>query len=84
MRQVGVGTVEPVLRRPPRAGIEVNDLAGRMHSGIGSPGAEQLHRVVGDPGKGLLDLLLNALHAGLLALPAAIGRPAVFNTGGNP
>src|SRR5690606_14997021 len=79
--QVSVGTMEPVHWLALGAAVEMDDLAGRMHAGVRPPGTEQLNRMIGDPRQGLLDLLLHAAYARLLALPPAVSRPAVFHAG---
>src|SRR5690606_23268461 len=81
MGQIGVGAVKPVRRLATGTAVEVDDLAGGMHPGIGAPGAEQLNWMIGYPRQCFLDFFLNTAHARLLTLPAAISRPAVLNTG---
>ncbi len=49
--------------------IEVCDLSGRMHSGIGAPGTMQSHRMPCDPAYGVLEMILNG-SAMALTLPA--------------
>ena len=59
-----------------RMGGGVQPLRERAHAGVGAPGADQGHRMVGHPGQALLHLFLNGAHAGLLGLPAMKGASA--------
>ena len=52
-------------------------LAG-MDLRVGTPGANQLHRVVSDKTQGLLEMLLNR-RTMRLALPAAVVATIVFD-----
>ena len=63
-------------------GIEMDDLAGRMHARIGASRAGHLDRVVGNPRERLFD---RALHGALprLALPAGEAATVVLDPEGD-
>lgn len=75
-------TKPPVVRRPPRRGLEVHNLTGRMNTGIGTASAHQCDRMIGNPGNSRCQ---HGLHRSLsgLRLPAAEATPVVFNAQGN-
>ena len=83
LRQPGVGAEQPAAQRPDGGGVEVDDLAERVHAGLGAAGADDLHRVVGDEAERTLDL---RLHRGgrRLPLPARVGGAGVLDACSEP
>jgi hypothetical protein len=55
-----------------------------VNAGVGPPGANQIHRMVGHFRHGLGQLLLNRAHATFLELPAVEGTTIVLEYEGYP
>ncbi|MNV53970.1 hypothetical protein D3C71_1461380 [compost metagenome] len=84
VRQVDVGAHDPGFHRSLDLGIEMHHLSASMHASVGTPGAQQRNRRVGDFGQGVFEGFLHGEHAGGLALPAAIARAFVFDAQRDP
>ncbi len=78
VRETAVRAQEPPSPAALASGIEVGDLPGCMHSGIGAARTKNLHGLVGDPGERFFETLLYA-ETGLLALPAVVRGSVVFD-----
>ena len=83
MGQIDISAHHPRFHRALGLGVEVNHLAAGVDAGVGTPGAHQRYRRVGDSGQGLFQGFLHRQHAGRLALPAAIARTFVFHAQGD-
>ena len=59
-RQVGTRAERPAARAALGVGIKMHDLAGRVHPGVGAPGAGDFDRLVGDLRQRSLDRGLRA------------------------
>ncbi|MNF51862.1 hypothetical protein D3C84_331920 [compost metagenome] len=81
--QVDVGAHHPGFHGPHRPGVEMHHLAAGVYAGIGTSGAHQRHRRIGDFRQGLFQGFLDCWHARGLALPAAIARTLVFHAQGD-
>lgn len=78
VRQIAVRPQQPAAIAALASGVEVHHLATRVYSGIGTSRTDDVDRLIGDYFQRLLEALLYA-EAGLLALPAVISRPVVFD-----
>ncbi len=79
--KIRVHPAYPTVKRSPRRAVKMNDLPGRMHAGIRSPGCHHASGVVGYCPKRPLDCFLYRLDTGL-HLPAAELASIIFNTQG--
>jgi hypothetical protein len=68
--EIAVGAQYPGAFAAARGGFNVNDLAGGMHTGVGTPGAMASHGDIRDTGKGLF-------HAGLHGACVVLNLPPV-------
>ena len=90
LRRQAAGDAEhPAARVAHGMAVEMHDLAGRMHAGIGAAGADRFDRMAGDERQRLLErgldrLLAFALGLAVLAqpLPATEAAAVVFDTEG--
>ncbi len=67
--QIGIDAAHPGRVRTFGTGVEMRDLAKRMHAGIGTPGAMHAYRFCCDLTQGAFDYVLNGF-AIRLRLPA--------------
>ena len=77
-RQARIRTEHPTALAALRVGIEVDDLAARMHAGVGATRAGDFDRGVGDEAQRRLDRRLNRVPMGQ-ALPAEKIGAVVFD-----
>ena len=47
VRQVGIASTQPVVARSHGLGVKMNNLPGRMYTGIRTPGTDYINLVVG-------------------------------------
>ena len=80
--QVGVGSAHPRDGFAHRLGVEMHDLGGCVHAGIGAPRGGHLDGRVGETRERLLQVILHAAAA-RLRLPAAERRAVVFEAQGD-
>jgi len=80
--QIAVGTHQPCPIRALGGGIEMHDLAGRMHTGVRTPRTDDRNRLSGHRGKGLFQRPLHG-PAVPLRLPAAEAGSVVLDDTGN-
>ena len=77
--QQGIGAAYPLVAGAFNRGVEMNDLAQRVHAGVSATGGGDCDRVVRDRRKCLLQAVLNRASGGL-ELPAAEAGTVVLNT----
>ena len=83
--KVAIAAPLPGAERAVRRGIEVNDLAEGMHTGIGAAGAVHSDRVIRHPGQRPLQLTLHRAGRRLrLQLPAVKAGAVVFDAERQP
>ena len=76
--QIAVGAEQPSPVTTFADGVEMHYLAARMYAGIRAARTDDFDGFVGYDRQRLLEALLYT-QAGLLALPAVIARPVVFD-----
>lgn len=84
-RQHAVGAAQPCLFTSIYLAVKVHNLPRRMHARIGSSGADQIHRVSGNPGQGILESGLYGGHDRVtLPLPAMESSAVIFDAESDP
>lgn len=84
-RQHAVGAAQPCLFASIYLAVKVHNLPRRMHARIGSAGADQIHRMSGNPGQGILKSGLYGRHDRVaLPLPAMKGGAVIFDAECDP
>ena len=78
VRQTTVSTQQPAAPAALAGRVEMNDLAGGVHTGVGATGAHDVDGFRCDPRKRLLQTLLHT-DAGLLTLPAVVRGAVVLD-----
>ncbi len=81
VRQPGIGAQQPVAGLPPRRRVEMDDLVGGVHAGVGAAGAGQGDGAIGHRRQHPLDSGLDTA-AMSLALPAMKTAAVIFDCGG--
>src|ERR1700722_17645015 len=81
-RELGIGAQHPGTRGANGVGIEVNDLTDRVHTAVGTAGADRDYRLAGHEGYCRLHRVLDRRRV-LLRLPAGVSGAVVLQKGGD-
>ena len=76
--KIAVRAKQPAAPAAFTGGVEMNDLAGGVHTGIGAACADYLYRFICNQRERFLEALLDA-NTGFLTLPAVIPRAVVLD-----
>jgi hypothetical protein len=79
IREIAIRAEQPTAATAFTAGVEMHNLTGCMHTGVGSTSANDLDLFIGDFGQRCFDASLHAF-AGALTLPAVVRRSVVLKT----
>ena len=81
--QGGIDTHDPGTETPDRRGFKVGNLVTGMHTGIGAPGTNQIHRMIRNFANCSRQVRFYRTYSGFLLLPAVKIAPIVFERNGD-